>query len=200
MICIGIDPEVKTPGVAFVKSSSGPSSPPEVLRVDSIKVDIGSAKGQDRLLRTLDAALDYLSDNEASLARLEPDILVCEGQEIHRGSSAPPGDILTLGVSGGLLAGVFAQALLPDKVLLPKPSQWKGRVPKAVHQASICRRLDWAYSKRSGYCVPDPPRGSAVRESPINPGDWKHVLDAVGLALHGLSQVSTEERRRARRG
>lgn len=115
-----------------------------------------------------------------------------EDQEVSytaRTGASPTSIIPLAQVAGAAFAGC---GLPTGPAVMVKPGQWKGQVPKGIHQARICTRLGWPYRLAGGkepYAVPDAP---VVRSVPgadaLNDGDWKHVLDAVGLALWSRDQ------------
>ena len=116
---------------------------------------------------------------------------VVEGQKIYPGSKVAPNDIVKLARFAGFSAGILAVASLP--VLIPMPFDWKGQAPKDVNQGRTFSHYGILYEVRGGrdaYCVPSgcakfaQIRGAAA----LNAGDWKHVGDAVGLALWGARQ------------
>lgn len=116
---------------------------------------------------------------------------VVEGQKIYPGSKVAPNDIVKLARFAGFSAGVLAYLGMP--VLIPLPMDWKGQTPKDVNQGRTFSHYGILYEIRSGrdaYCVPSgcakfaQIRGAAA----LNSGDWKHVGDAVGLALWGARQ------------
>lgn len=96
------------------------------------------------------------------------------------------------------VAGACVAELIPVRkegaasVTVVSPQAWKGSVPKHIHQARTCKRMGWEFQTagtgKNQYCVPIPASmnlgcqdvyyGNITRES-----DWKHLLDAIGLAL-----------------
>lgn len=110
-----------------------------------------------------------------------------EGQAIHRSGNADPADIFKIAhISGAAASAIFRSSC--RVVLIPQPEQWKGQVPKEVHHARILGRYGILYETGKGYCYPS---GCAkfARISgagALNMGDWKHVVDAIGLADYAL--------------
>lgn len=72
------------------------------------------------------------------------------------------------------------------RVFLPLPSQWKGSVPKEIHQARVLRKVGIEPKKGAGYCYPADPK--VLKRWGFPKGSWKHLSDAIGLALWGLEQ------------
>lgn len=110
------------------------------------------------------------------------DVYLVESQELHRMHKAAPKDILRLAqVAGAALATVSHQQPGGAIVRLVSPQEWKGQVPKEIHQARVCKRLGWEFTTKAGYCVPNEKHLEDF--GVVNLSDWKHLLDAIGLAL-----------------
>lgn len=171
-VVLGIDPDTKTPAYAVCTAS-------DVLEVGILPEDL---RQQTTVLGVV-------------LARHAPNGAVIEGQEIYPGAPAAPNDILKLGQHAGINAGIVL-ALCPTAVLsMPKPSDWKKQVPKVINQARSMSHFGILYARTTGkdaYCYPSgcckaAKIGGAGR---LNRGDWKHVGDALGLALYGFRVFS----------
>lgn len=64
--------------------------------------------------------------------------VVIERPKVYRGGRADPDDILELAGCVGALCG----ALPPNvRILTPKPSEWKGQIPKEVHHRNLRETL-----------------------------------------------------------
>lgn len=117
-----------------------------------------------------------------------------EGQEIaYTGrSGCNPRDIMLLAhVSGAAAAYLMEACCFPLR--FPTPAEWKGQVPKQIHQARICKQMGWEFEAKGsdpgrGYVVPmNSPvdsEGQIIRDFAVRHGfgAWKHAMDAVGLA------------------
>jgi len=113
------------------------------------------------------------------------DGMAIEGQDVIRGHTKNPADIIKLAQVAGFWA---AQRRGNATVHVPEPKEWKGQVPKGVHHKRLCAMLGLR-SKTMG--------GKHPYECPLNddgtprvnlgngivPSDWKHLLDAFGLAI-----------------
>jgi len=195
---IGIDPDVTRPSVACVGEDLS------VVAVDCIKVSIPKGVVKlDRLAYTFSAILDYL-DSDQGPARwgVSPDFLVVEGQSIWGSNDATPQSILSLGIVGGMCMGAFSSSFPMAQRYYPAPDSWKGGVVKHVHQARTCTKLGWKYVKKgksdkTKYCQAVNP---VIRypQSTFNPGDWKHGMDAAGLAMYAFDQQAKDSRRALR--
>lgn len=202
MLVVGIDPDLHDLPIAVIDIKEGEARP--TIGLEMVKVP--------RLLRGADALLvmaQRMSEVAYSLNfERVPDLLVVEGQRIYpktrgkKGGKAPnPNAILRLGQVAGLCLCLNAR-----ERKIPEPREWKGQVPKLIHQGRVLTKLGWLslFEKAGGrdpyYTLKgkEPPPGF-VGELP-NKGDWKHAIDAIGLALWGLDQhrkeVAFESRKR----
>ena len=176
---IGIDPDLHTTAVAVVQ------------RVDEGFFVLESAVivRIDRMFGGLVAVKQMCSELHLffSTCGLQTDFAIVEGQQQYRGRTKSPQDITYLAqVAGACLAGVNA---VTEHVILVNPPQWKGQVPKQIHQARTYAKMGWGAEARgglrTGYSIP---RLAGVTPRGIQSTDWKHLGDAVGLALWGLEQ------------
>lgn len=176
---IGIDPDLHTTAFAQVGLDKS------ILGVGVAKVP-AKFKGTEAVLRMI-AEMQRFACNHVWVTSTR---LVCvEGQELYVGKTKNPKDILALGqVAGGCVAAFAGLSIIPD-LAMPLPKEWKGGVPKRIHHARIYGSLGIAYkacgTKENGYAVPlDPVRtiGKVLKS------DWKHIGDAIGLALWAREQ------------
>lgn len=122
--------------------------------------------------------------------------LVIEGQDAYFSGTttkkARAEDLISLSFVGGAFASRFPGA----QILRPLPSQWKGQVPKAVHQGRILTSLGLKYetvgAEGDGYCVPLDPESKIPGGSKLPRSSWKHVVDAIGLALWGAAEIKKQ--------
>lgn len=127
------------------------------------------------------------------LGRFKIDLCVVESQHFHAGGSSPAADILKLAQVAG---GIVGQLTLLDptmKMLLVKPTDWKGQTPKPINQARTLAHYGIVFDRGKDYCTPGGCAVAAKIEGShkVNPGDWKHIGDALGLALHGARLLSS---------
>lgn len=130
-----------------------------------------------------------------------PNVLTVEAQDIYQfgpGKTKNPKSIMFLATVAGACMERFVHA---HDIYFPPPQEWKGNVPKQIHQARICGRMGWEYEKRGtqadGYCVPTG-AGMLGYLATIKAGEWKHIIDAIGLALHGKEQYEQQRARQVR--
>lgn len=127
---------------------------------------------------------------ESLFSKVKSDLIslaVVEGQEIYPGSEVNPNDLIKVAQVAGGICGVIRGLVPTIPQMVPLPMAWKGNVPKQIHQARAFSHYGIQYSKAPGYCYPS---GCAVAAkiqgaAGLNKGDWKHVGDAMALALWG---------------
>lgn len=121
-----------------------------------------------------------------------------EGQsmDMARSKGARYKDIKNLAQIAGVMFGVISIAL-PDKVIECKePSYWKQQVPKPVQQGRTLSTLGWAFELTKEYARPsmcakmmsDLHTTLMIGMEKTATTPWKHVLDAVGMALFLLKK------------
>lgn len=176
---LAFDPDSKNIGVAW-----GP--PGKLAGVDVIRTQKGESAHQ-QLGR---AVLSWLQTVPRDcLPFHEVTTIVVEGQRIRPRAPARPNDILLLGQMAGVLMGclTMCDALSAARLVVPVPEEWKGQQPKTVNQARSYTSLGWTYqiqgSKSTGYCIPISGHRAIYCPTYLRPADWKHVGDAVGMAL-----------------
>lgn len=181
MFFIGADPDLHTTGIALV--SDNPADP---IKVWCIEVEKDVRKGRDAAVAMIEA-INRFSGGVS-------DYFAVEAQEIYQGAGQDadtknPRSILWLGhVAGALFFFLNMEAI---EGYFPSPQEWKGTVPKQIHQARILTSLRIPYEKvgkdpRTGYCRPtDFSRFQGEVKSKTH---WKHLIDALGLALWAKDQ------------
>jgi len=103
-----------------------------------------------------------------------------------------------------LVAGAMAfciQSLINVETKLVLPRQWKGTVPKDVHQARICTAMGWHFEKtgksivplNAGYVCTRITTKGVEKNHRMLKGEWKHVLDSIGLALYAAECYRKEQ-------
>lgn len=181
MIVLGADPGLHQTGLALYDAT--------LCEVRWVGVARGPDKAQGQ-----DAVLAMKQALHGILLGKFPDLAVVESQEAYLGGGShtrksTPGDLIMLATVTGL---IVASAAAP-KLLLPRPKDWKGQVPKAVQQARVCSRLNWPFrahpTKAGGWVEPIGFGHHRVEVQDVRGTQWSHVLDAIGLAMHGAEQM-----------
>ena len=178
MIVLGIDPDLHTTAIAGYCTLRKQVTLLSVVRVPPTFKDRS-------------AAIKMCREVEGML--FDETRVVVEGQSVRYTSKkgANPQDIVHL----AMVAGACIQRAEQDgaqEILCPLPSEWKGTVPKHIHQARILSELGWPYETigRSTKAYARPASGfeGVFGAETLNKGDWKHVVDAIGLAMWGAKK------------
>lgn len=116
----------------------------------------------------------------------EPDLIIVEGQNAKFETNAHPQDQIWLGQVAGGAAALALQQTSGAELYMPEASEWKGSVPKPIHQKRILEGLGWSpIKKTTTHSYPKkPPR----EDFDFTSGQWKHIVDAIGLALWGIKK------------
>lgn len=180
-VVLGADPDLHSTSLCLVEAATG--NPLAVQCVKSAK----GLKGRAAVVSTIKALQGCVRSMLVALD--EPQLIAAcvESQEIAYSSKtgANPRDLMMLAnISGCLLAESGYET---PNLLLPAPADWKGQVPKQIHQARIYGKMLWDYEKigkdpKKGYSRPTNVPTDLVVVGELNKADWKHVGDAIGLA------------------
>lgn len=163
MYFVGVDPDTHTSGVAIVDSGGA-------LVSASLVRSPNNLSGPEGVIEQIGCIGQIIGEYTVAV----------ENQEISYSAKDRKNPRSMLGVAQ--VAGAFVGLLgRGRRVFFPMPQEWKGSVPKIIHQARTFSRLGIPYASvkaQGGYCHP-------IHLSPwgLNKGDWKHVADAAGLAL-----------------
>ncbi len=146
---MAVDPGVKSMGVACF-SRDNKLLWVELERADSLYEMLGNVSG-------------YVYKNVHT---------VVERPQVYRHGPGDPNDLISLALVAGAWGGSADRTGLIEFVL---PRQWKGNVPKDIHQPKILASLD--------------PDERQLVEG-IRPKSLRHnVIDAVGIGLWKLGRI-----------
>jgi len=187
LIAIGIDPDLHNTGIAVVDADS-------ILAVGVAKIS-AKLKGDEAVVEMCEELARFFDFHPAFNHHAK--IGVVEGQQLYRGKTKNPDSILRLAqVAGAAVGAVIRDFDYLQRMFFPRPVNWKGSVPKFIHQARTLMGFGIA-SERVGR---DPktmwarpahlPLADCVLLTPVTKGQWKHVVDAIGLARWGLLKAS----------
>ena len=204
MLCLGIDPDLHDTAIA-----SWDDQGPVAAHVVSIPRKL---TGTDALL----AMMQALSDKWPCFSREQygkgeydavgdmPTWCAVEGQEWIKARGIGGQSIISLGNVAGMCVMRVARGYLHGCGLYwPRPSEWKGSVPKHAMQARLYDELGWGYrlhtiKGKPDYAVPGDSvetarflaRCSLAGSDAIGGAQWKHVGDALLLARWCWEQAS----------
>lgn len=188
MIYLGVDPDLHNTGLALADHE-------RVYAVRIVTVP-GKLKGERAVVEMCKqvrfAIPQLLSEHYQERNGAEVAGGVVEGQQRYVGKGGTPDVLINLACVAGAAIAQLADHVGPEATHRPLPRQWKGDVPKAIHQARLCSRLGWSYEKRADYVVPHVLHAKApvpFGVELLKDAAWKHVMDAIGLARWGSCQA-----------
>lgn len=182
MITIGIDPDTQATSIAVLKDG-------EIAGLLCIKNPY-KATG----LEAARLQVDCIDDMLGSLPVLVDDVdaAAIEYQQNYasrrdRINQVPPDKLALLTfVTGGMYSALASSVRV---LLIPTPREWKGSVKKPAHQARTLYLLGIEPEKMSTYARPkDAKLRKELYPGPV--GDWKHLTDAIGLAVWAAAEAS----------
>ena len=170
-------------GIAFIADDNGQN--PKLIYAGCIK-----SKGSKQHQAVVDMA-QTLRDFFVHTAAMPSGCagFAVEAQEMYHGQTKDPRSIMLLANAAGCALQEMVSAFPGVFCRFPRPQEWKGNVPKHVKQKRAFNNLELEttikgnVTKGTAYCVPKLALAFQGKIENINAGDWKHVGDAVGLAL-----------------
>lgn len=198
---IGFDPDLHQPSLALV-GEDGAVRAVWCLRHKK------RLKGRAAVVACSAFVAEFFSETLMPLydGTLEIAAFAVESQEVYRGAgqdadTKDPRALMFLAAVSGVVLGLGHVIWPKAAILFPAPAEWKGNVPKEVHHARLMEEQKWQYKvmgaaskakKNSRYCSPDPESVKhLIGVEDLNAGDWKHVCDAIGLAMFARKAHST---------
>jgi Holliday junction resolvasome RuvABC endonuclease subunit len=183
----GIDPDMHClPYVVLEDREDG--SKPTIADIQLLRVS-DKSKGQQAVTIMAHQLMFGLKAREVVASAVE-------AQEIYRNKTPNPKSILLLGNVAG--AAIAAMSVVGQVVYFPEPKEWKKQVPKAIHQGRSYTKMGIEYArigKEDGYCLPAESWRSMFFPH-VKKADWKHVGDAIGLALYARERYYAENKKR----
>lgn len=192
---IGIDPDLQTPALAVVSEDA------RVLLVACMKTS--KSKQQQAVVEIASEGMLWIDSVAeelafAGLSHQDAATITVEAQEVYRGKTANPQDLLVLAAAAGVSLAQAALRWPNAKLDFPLPKTWKKGVPKRIHQGRILSRLGIEYESRgekgTGYCVPSWKENSPLGSDRVTDSAWKHIVDAIGLAAYGATKHEASQR------
>lgn len=181
MICLGIDPDLHNTAIALINGDY------EVLdlAIASIPSKYTGIEAKLKMMEILENIIGLAMSPYDDI-----DLCVVEGQQKYFGTSAArTKDLIDLAhVSGA--AAAYCISFNPERISMPVPATWKGSIPKPIHQERILKRLKWSPKRTATYAYPTTPPAAYLDFTKTH---WKHLVDAIGLAIWGYETFSIQE-------
>lgn len=192
-VIIGIDPDMRKPSMAMMDVKSG-----NTIAVRCIK-NTSKAKDRAAVIGCVNSLRGCITSFLKDLGNPELLCVVVEGQEIAYTAreGANPRSIMLLATVAG--ACLTEAAYETENILFPSPNEWKGGVPKGIHQARILRKMGWEYEvvgsdKKTAYARPTQDLSAVYGANDLNKADWRHVVDSIGLADYAREKIIRRSR------
>jgi len=177
-LALGIDPDLHHAGVALVRDGSKLVA----VRCPTIASHFRGGDAVVQMAGALNIALVELIAEYG-----EPDVCAVESQQSYLGSKVKPQDLIHLGQMAGGSVYMLRALLFGVRIELPKPSAWKGTVPKDIHQKRILSMVGIPYEPGSKPTkILRLPEGRGFEG--IKRSNLSHVIDSIGLASWACSQ------------
>lgn len=186
VLSFGVDPDTSRFAMAAVtRTPLGALELWRIFHFGWVKTEESPIGELPRLFRLLEIMM-----NENRPAGYH-NIITVESQEIYLGGKAAPKNIVALAQMAGAQALFALRGLnmTRDAFYMPSPKEWMGQVPKEIKQARSFVKLGIPFRPMSGYVVPTVPAHLSIQP----PSEWKHMGDAVGLALWGIEKFDREQ-------
>jgi Holliday junction resolvasome RuvABC endonuclease subunit len=175
IIALGIDPDTTNTGIGLVYAT--------MAGARYLDHGLAVAKGESAMSRRIGMAASIRGELDRLTSKHSPvHVFSVEWQGIRPGDPRPDDVCQLNAVAGMSLAALVSLAPAQSWAMttfLPLPVQWKGSVPKNVHQPRVLAKLGLT----KGFS------GLGSRES--------HVVDALGLAAWAANEWLTQQRIRA---
>jgi len=186
MKCLGIDPDLHNTALALLEVDIADLLTfvpfvPTILDLTTASIS-SKFTGQEAVIRMIVALKSELS---IFIGLHDVDLCVVEGQQKYFGTSpAKVEDLIQLSHISGAAAAYFTSNCTDASIAIPTPNMWKGSIPKPIHQARVLNALGWKAKKATSYSYPKKP----PERFDFNQGQWKHLVDAIGLGWWGLKK------------
>lgn len=214
---IGIDPDISRMSAVCISDDSDFESAAMMKIPARSRMPKGRVSTLCTMANTLKDAFAYvmLGSTEVDIERTERIVICLETPRVGRytqkaARGADPQDVANLGLAGGLAAGSISGALCAAfpadacpriEFMFPYPQEWKGSIPKDVHQRRTVAEIGLSHELKKGFPIPQKKwwdHVSVFGETPagkdpkLAAGDWKDILDSWGLALWARSKYKEE--------
>ena len=190
ILVIGVDPDKDTPAFASVLIGADYS-----LRLAAVALGDESIKLPETVTRSERFVGGFSSPASSDLWPCATRVFIESPEAVYtKGKGIRVQDIVELARRAGEMAALLTE--YASGIQYISPAEWKAQVPKDICQARICSRLGWPFEKMSGYSRPTTGFQDVAGAKGLKKSDWKHVMDAIGIALWGADTIISIEKRR----
>jgi hypothetical protein len=191
---MGFDPDVSVLGWAVVGAVIGGKLPPvfETAKLHKASyVDLTGQKARKGHQQAFEISRSLVKNPELMESISTVSLAVIEGQDFYPKPNASRPEMVSKAKSLIMIAhvsgAVHSMAIEHSvRALIALPNEWKGTRSKEADHARTGREL--------GGCLTFPGLSGApftMSEQRIKdlPAEWEHALDALGMALYGVTQL-----------
>ncbi len=155
---IGIDPSTKATGIAII------------FPTGKIKLLVAKTKG--RLVRDRFAGMAWALMEQMPVVPLP--VAAVEAQHIRYHEKNPNAMMGVQAVAGMAICALIFSRVAPSNIYAPLPCEWKGSIPKEIHQERILKKAGLTFDSPEFRGIPS--------------GSRSDVVDALGLAMWAMEQ------------
>ena len=161
---VSIDPGLRACGVAIFWDGV-------LVRAAYVKNPEKKARGPEAWKAMAQAVYEWMSDTNKPGWTKRPHVLVLEVPQVYRAGQqkGDPDDLIQLAGVDGCVVGLIG----PDVVRAYLPREWKGQVPKEIHNARVMRELT---------------EEEKAAIEPCAPSLLHNVIDGIGIGLYFLKR------------
>ncbi len=160
---LGIDPDTHNTGICLHRPNGGC-----LLDLAHVKHKYTGTRAVIEMAIRLDDVIDNLCRNR------DIKLIIIENQEAYIGRGSVPNRLLVLAQVTGACISLCTK--YSSNILCPKPKEWKGQVPKDIHNKRVLEKMGTS-------------EDDLFKGNPIPKPQRHHVIDAIGLALWGTSYL-----------
>lgn len=190
MIYLGVDPDLNNTALALIDEAGAVG-----VHVISIGTNHKGLDAVECMCAQIGSRLPLWADTIP-----EPNKIRIESQKVYVHSKSDPDDLIRLATVSGALVLACQQLWSKAGVRLVLPQDWKGQQPKGINQGRTFAALGIPFectgkpSDKKSYCYPTTAPATIKGAGALKKADWKHVGDALGLALYARKLSSPSGR------
>lgn len=181
MKLLGIDPDTHRVGFAYGDKTA-------IRAVHCTRLD-PKQTGRKAIIALAKEIDNVFLEIKHGLIEDDPEAIIVEGQKAYIAGKAKPDHIIRLAQACGVILGGAARAFPNATLVFPDPQQWKGSVPKMIHQKRTLSLYGWEpqATSRSVFPVAIPNELVQMVEIPVMA--WSHIIDAMGLVYWAAARA-----------
>jgi hypothetical protein len=177
---VGCDPDIHNLSVAIID---------ETCKIKALYLIKEKGKKDKEAVKQLLASLHKISDLPIDMDDIAAYAVEAQNTTYTARKGANARDLINLAYISGAVSFMFAVANPKAKSYLPYPSDWKGSVPKRIHQKRVLSKMNIPFkniSDRNDCPMPTVKwiNKLFITDTKINKTDWTDIIDSIGLAVY----------------